>query len=477
MTEHKLLFALRERAEIHAGNSRHPRVIKSSKPHSQAVIELPSLYGPDPRSICYQVLQIVASPAYYSQLRSELSPHTLSHNARSVKAAVQNSINQIESGEMSRDIFAVAASRPPSMVHHGLGSDSIGSAQNGSPSNLIPEYPEVQRLMDAMDAEREIDRGRKEIEMDTPENRQKAAEAKIAERERKRINFHFGRAMSKHVREGWKQIVDDLEDEEIRVYSTDYKQRRFWGIKPAGIGMFDFWEQNDPEISRFDDNIAMTWANPLVPPPITASDEVVPIIWVGQGLNPDVTAPELPIAEVSLPTKAAARSRKRQKTPEVNPKHRVRKSATEPQKVNKNTRKSLAEKVGAGDARLQDQVGEVPLAAHTNGRPIRNKKAVIVSDVEQNPVTEHGGSAPTKRPRGRPATKTKSAANDSKRPRGRPPAKEKQAEKSPKQKKTPTVKGNARVTKSQKAKPRPSAPSTHKMRTRGEGPAELLRLP
>lgn len=378
---------------------------------------------------------------------------------------------------MSRDIFANTVIRPPSRVHHGLGVDSVGSAQNGSPSNLIPEYPEVQRLMDAMDAEREMETRRKEIEMDTPENHQKAAEAKMAERERKRIDFHFGRAMSKHVREGWKQIGGDLKDEEIRVYTTDYKQRRFWGIKPAGMVMYEFWEQNDPEISRYDDNIAITWANPLIPPPITASNEDMPVIWAGPGLNPDVTAPELPTPEAPPPTKAAAKSKKRQRTPDVNPTHRVRKSATESPKVKKNTRKSLADKVSAGDSRLEDQVREVPMAAPANGRPTRNKAAVIATDAEQKSATEDGGSVPTKRPRGRPATKTKPVANDSKRPRGRPPAKGKQVEKQSKQKKAPTVKGNARVTKSQKAKPRPSAPSTHKMRTRREGPAELLRLP
>ena len=396
---------------------------------------------------------------------------------------------------MSGDIFTDPALAPSRQVHYGFAEGSLSGAQYGGSTTLVPRDAEMQRLVDAMNAEREAERVRFQTEMDTPENRQKAAEAKVAERERKRIDFHFGRAMSKHIREGWKQIGGDLKDQEIRVYTTDYKQRRFWGIKPAGMVMYDFWEQNDPEISRYDDNIAITWANPLIPPPITASNEDMPVIWAGPGLNPDVTAPELPTAEVPPPTKPAAKSKKRQRTPEVIPTHRVRKSATKSPKVDQNTRKSLADKISTGDSRLEDQVREVPVAGYANGRSTRNKTAVIASDAEQKSATEERGSAPTTRPQGRPATKTKSAANDSKRPRGRPatktksaaieskrprgrpPAKGKQAEKPPKQQKTPTVKGNARVTKLQKAKPRPSAPSTHKMRTRGEGPAELLRLP
>ena len=591
---------------------------------------------------------------------------------------------------MSGDLFTDPALAPSRRINYGFAGSSLGGAQYGGSITLVPRDPEMQRLVDAMNAEEDAERVRKEIEMDTPENCQKAAEAELAERERKRINFHFCRAMSTHITEGWKQIMDDRKDEEIRVYTTDYSQLRFWGIKPAGVGMYDFWEQNDPEISRYDDNIAMTWANPLVPPPITAYDENIPVIWAGQGSNPDVVAPELPAAEVPPPAKAAAKPRRRQKpaevhsthrvrksttespkgnkntrksladkmpetmsreslvewadgttkkvtfsnygdfsdtapanptmqriaaeikaqkeaemntpenrrkaaeaesaeraqkkhnfhygralptqvmegweliggnrtneeirvytrtydwkhrfwgikpigmtmddfwerhdpevarhhdaqqecpldpekplgpligepiedlpppigsaakprrrqkTPEVNTSHRVRKSTTESPKVNKKNRNSFADEVGVESSGLKDQVRGAPVAIHANGRPTRNKTNVIAPDAEPKSVTEDGGSAPPKRSRGRPVTKTKSAANDSKRPRGRPPTKGKQAGKPPKQKKTPTVKGNARVTKSKQIKPRPSAPSTHKMRSRGEGPAELLRLP
>lgn len=377
---------------------------------------------------------------------------------------------------MSEDIFTDTALAPSHRVHYGFAGVSSSGAPDGGSTTLVPRDPEMQRLVDAMNAERDAERVRKEVEMDTPKNRQEAAEARAAEREHKKVNFQYGRTMSSHIREGWKQIMEDRKDEEIRVYTTDYKQRRFWGIKPAGVGMYDFWEQNDPEVTRYDDNIAMTWANPLVPPPITALDKNIPVIWAGQGLNPDSTLPAPPTAPSSPPNKIVAKPRKRQRAPEVNPTHRVRKSSTESAKATNNAPRVSTDKVGSRNSGLEDQLREVPVAGHANGRPARSNAAVKVSEAEQKSATEDGGSASTKRPRGRPATKTKSAANDSKRPRGRPPAKGKRAEKAPKQQKTPTVKGNARVTKSQKAKPRPSAPSTHKMRTRREGPAESLSL-
>lgn len=412
---------------------------------------------------------------------------------------------------MSRDIFtenfAGSSRGPPIRTHHGLDVGSISKAQNGgSPNlipwepNLIPRDPEVERLMDAMDAERDAERVRKERELDTPENRQKALEAKVVERERKKINFHFCRAMPMYLDEGWKHLRDELADEEIRVYTTDYERRRFWGIKPIGMGMFEFWEQNDPEVDRYEDNIAVTWADPLIPPPVTASDEINPVIWAGQGLNPDVTPPELHVAEVPPPAKAATKSRRRQKTPDVNPTHRVRKPTTKSPKANKNNQKSLANKMDAGHSGLEEQVRDMTETTHAGERTTRNKAAPQRSNTQQKSTTEDEYSATSKRPRGRPAVKAKPVANNEtsapkrprgrpaastrpitkdqdelplKRPRGRPPVKGKP----PKQTKTPAVKGNARVTKSSQAeRHRPAAPSTHKMRTRGEGPAELLEL-
>ena len=178
-------------------------------------------------------------------------------------------------------------------------------SEYGSSSNAVPMNPTMQRIAAQQRAQREA-------EMNTPENRQKAAEAEVAERARKKHDFHFIRALPQHVKEGWKHIQGDFADEEIRVYTTDYERRRFWGIKPAGIGMLEFWELNDPEIARYDDNIAVTWADPLVPPPVTEFDEDIPVIWAGRGVNPDSTPPEPLVPEAPPPTKAA-KSRKRQK--------------------------------------------------------------------------------------------------------------------------------------------------------------------
>ncbi|KAF6226100.1 hypothetical protein HO133_008965 [Letharia lupina] len=405
---------------------------------------------------------------------------------------------------MSRDIFTDFVGSPPSRVSYGFVEGFPSRAQNEGSTRLVPRDPDMQRLVDAMNAERDAERARKEVEMNTPENRQKAAEAEMAERERKRINFHFGRAMPMFINEGWKHIGGDLADEEIRVYTTDYERRRFWGIKPAGMWMYDFWEQNDPEVSRYDDFIAITWANPLIPPPVTTYDENNSDVWAGPGPNPELTPPEPPVAKALPPAEAATKPRRRQQTPDVNPSRRVKKSTTVPPKVNKSTRKSLADKVHARQPGFGDQVREVGVTARASGRPTRNEAAVTASGAQQetaredrhsahsrrprgrpaakaNPAAKDETSLASKRPRGRPAANTKPATKDedelpSKRPRGRPPAKAKPAKKSPEQKKTPAVKGNARVTKASQRERRPSARSTHKMRTRGEGPAELLQL-
>ena len=377
---------------------------------------------------------------------------------------------------MSRDIFTDAAVGSPSNGHYDFAGGSLSRGQNGDSTNRVPRDPETQRLVDKINAERDIERARKEVEMNTPENRQKAFEAEMAERERKKIDFHFKRAIPRFLREGWKHIREDFMDEEIRVYTIDNERRRFWGIKRAGMGMYDFWEVNDPEVGRYDDMIAITWANPLVPPPVTSFDENNPVIWAGQGLNPDLTTPEPAVAQVPPPKKAATNPRKRQRTPDVNSNPSVRNSTTKPSKVDKITRKSLAHNLDAGDSGLEDQVREVPMATHAKVRSTRNKTAFIASNAQQKSSTEDEGPPPSKRPRGRPAASKKSAANDSKRSRGRPTAKEKLAEKSQKQKKTPAVKGSVRITKPSKKERRP-APSIHQMRTRGKGPAEFLKLP
>lgn len=349
---------------------------------------------------------------------------------------------------------------------------SIARSKNEASSTLVPMPPMMQRLVDRRNAEKEVERARKEAEMNTPENRQKAAEAEDAERKRKKFNFHYERGFPRFIAEGWKQLSGDFLDEEIRVYTVGDDGRKFWGIKPAGTAMDDFWEHNDPEVSRYHDRTAETWVNALIRPPATYLQD----IWAGKGLNPDVAPTEPPIPKLTPPTKATVKARKNQKLPTVNPTHRVTKSTTNLPKVNQRTRKSLASKVDAGHSGLADQTREVVAGARVDttpkrarGRPATKAKSDVQDEIPSTP----------KRPRGRPPAKNKPAVNrkDVKRPRGRPPAKEKLIETTPKQnKKTPAVKGNARVTKSSQKRARPSAPSTHKMRTRGEGPAEFLQL-
>ena len=372
---------------------------------------------------------------------------------------------------MSGDIFMIPNPNRPNSARPDPFAGSIARSKNELSSTLVPMPPVMQRLVDKRNVEKDVERARKEAEMDTPENRQKAAEAESAERKRKKFNFHHERGFPRFIAEGWKQISGDFLDEEIRVYTVGDDGRKFWGIKPAGMAMDEFWEHNDPEVSRYHDRTAETWVNTLIRPPATYLRD----IWAGKGLNPDAAPTEPPIPKPTPPTKATANPARTQKSPTVNRTHRVTKSTMNPPKVNQKTRKSLASKIDAGHSGLADQTREVTAGARVDrtpkrarGRPATKAK----SDVEDTIL-----STP-KRPRGRPPAKSKPAVNknDVKRPRGRPPTKEKPSETPVKQKKTPAVKGNARVAKSSQKRTRPSAPSTHKMRTRGEGPAELLQL-
>ena len=394
---------------------------------------------------------------------------------------------------MSQDIFTEISGRPSARTHFGFTGGSDRGAQNEGSVTFGPRDPGMQSIVDRMNAEKDIQTARKEAEMDTPENRQKAAESETAEKERKRIDFHFSRAMPTFLKEGWKHLREELTDDEVRVYTTDYERRRFWGIKPAGMGMYEFWEQNDPEVGRYDDNIAITWANPLIPPIVTEHDQNNPDIWAGLGVNPDSVPPEPPKANPPPPTKAA-KSRRRQESPDTDPTHKIRKPKAPPPNNNKrSTRKPLAGKTDAGHPRLEAQMPEEQEVAPASKRPSRKKTILTPPDPRPEPATEDEVSAPPKRTRGRPASKANPAPkNDTslppKRPRGRP-AKAKPATKAkdaslpkrprgrpPGKGKATAVQGNARVTKSSQSERRAVAPSKHKMRTRGKGSAELLQL-
>ena len=327
------------------------------------------------------------------------------------------------------------------------------------PQNTVPLSPEMARSIEAMNAHIEARRLQMEAEMNTPEGRKKAAEMKLADIERKKSNW-FSRAF--HDRgNGWKPIWGTAEDEEMRIYTLlDSDEHRFWGVKPIGMTIYDFWEKYDPEVKRYEDRQQETPVNPDAP--------AGPLIG---------EPPRSPI-----PKRAAAKPVDRPKTPELKSNQRVRKSKTQPRKSNRNTRKSLARMLDAGHPELERQSREVPTKPHVGGKLIRTKLVDKASSSQQKEAKKDEGSVNFQHPRGAPNTKTKAIGKDdtvpSKRPRGRPPMKRKSTERPPKQRKTPATKENAGVQKVQRAERlRPLAPSTHKMRTRGKGPAEPLRLP
>ena len=365
----------------------------------------------------------------------------------------------------------------------------------GDSSNQGPRAAEPGSIAAAANAGRVIERARKEAQVNTPQNHQKPTEAEETERARKRLDFHGLRAFPRFMKEGWKQLDLGSEDKELRVYTTGGGSRTFWGIKPVGMDMMEFWEQNDPEVRRYEDNIAVTWADPLVPPPVTY--EEYPVLWAGRGVNPDLTPAEPPIAEAPPPTKAA-RPRRQKKIPEVNPTHRVKKSkAPSPKSSKKGTRKSLADKTDAGHSRPEAQIPEEQSTAPATDEPSQSEPAATTPAPEHDPTTRAAGPAPLKRPRGRPAnkanpaTKLNDASTPSKRTRGRPakaqpaakgkdaslPKRPRPRGRPPGKGKATAVQGNARVTKPPQKENRALAPSTHGMRTRGKGTAELLQLP
>ena len=325
--------------------------------------------------------------------------------------------------------------------------------------NTVPCSPEMARSLEAMNAHIEAQRLQMEAEMDTPEGRKKAAEMKLAEIERKKSNW-FSRVI--HDRgNGWKPIWGTAEDQELRIYTLiDSGEHRFWGVKPIGMTIHDFWENYDPEVKRYEDRQQETPVNPDAP------------------AGPLIGEPP----RRSIPKRATAKPVKRSKTPELKSNKGVRKPKTPPRKPQQNTRKSLARMSDAGHPELERQSREVPTKPHIVGRSTRTKIADTASSSQQKEAKKDESSVNFQQPRGNPNTKTKAVGKGdtvpSKRPRGRPPMERRSTERPPKQSKTPATKENAGVQKVRRAERlRPLAPSTHKMRTRAKGPAEPLRLP
>ena len=306
--------------------------------------------------------------------------------------------------------------------------DSAPSTFGGSANpnvTITPWSPETARFEESTGSHKhwEAHRIRTEAEMNTPEGRKKASEMKRAEIREKEMNWAFRVVLDR--KNGWKPIWGSAKDEELRIYTLlDTGEHRFWGIKPIGMTIHQFWHKYDPEVKRYHDRTQETPVNPDAP--------------VGRLIG------EPP---KSLTTKeTTAKPVKRQKTPDSNSTHRVRKSTA-------------------------------PSRTPGMNRP---KRANTVSASQQKQATEYEGSA--KYPGERPASKAKAATKDvtmpPKHPRGRLPVEKKPTGRLPKQKKMPAVKGNAGVQKPRKAdRPRPLVLSIHKMRTRQDGPAQFLRLP
>ena len=387
-----------------------------------------------------------------------------------------------------------------------------------------------------MIAARDAQRLKEEAERNTPEGRKKAAkeaEAEIAEKRQ-----HWGRRAAALPYDGFKGILDSAEDKELQVYTRTYHhEHKFWGIKPVGMSIWDFWDIHDPEVKRYDDANQET---PATPEPSTLAP-------------PPINSPRKP--------RPTAKIRRQQKPSNVNPNNRVKKLTT-PSKDNNKTRRSLASKVGSGNPGLNSQVRIIDRALRTHDRPnpevkryddanqetpatpepatgtppmnarVQRNKSKAKSRGRQkssNTNSTHRVKKSTKpkpnketrksladksdaensgledqmrvvkggvRARGRP-TRNKTAVAvtpaeektvkpktsvqrdvppKTKRPRGRPPVNAKTTERRSDQKSTPADQGKARITISSRKDTRPPAPSTHAMRTRRAGPAENLQL-
>ena len=305
------------------------------------------------------------------------------------------------------------------------------------PKNTTPWSPEMAKSMAATIAHIDAQKLKEEAERNTPEGRKKAAEAAEAEIIRKRHGWET-RAWALPL-DGFKGIPDSAEDQELEIYTRTYDlEHKFWGIKPVGMTIWDFWNIYDPEVTRYHDANQET---PATPEPVT-------------------TTPPLNVRPQR--NKSKAKSRRRKNLSNTGSTHRVKKSTVP--KVNKDTRKSLADKIDAENSGLEDQMRVVKGEVRVRGRPTRNKTAVAALPAEEKtvkpkPSVRHDVSPQTKRPR------------------GRPPVNAKMTETHSNQKNTPVVQGKARITKSSRKDPRPLAPSTHAMRTRRAGPAESIQLP
>lgn len=270
---------------------------------------------------------------------------------------------------------------------------------------------------------------------------------------------------------------------DIRVYTRlKSKKYKYWGVRDNDMTMEEFWIRNDPENTREEDNIQNARIDP-VPAQIGS------------------------LSNSPSPRSSAAPSpRRSRKTPDVISKHRVRKSENVTPPVNTSTRNSL----GTGtklDARLpglNEQTRTITNSTPDGRRSVAHPAAVEGLYREAKDLGKRGEATkttltqPPNKPavRGRPrkvqpddfgsigpkaADQRMSKPNDPrlssppKRKRGRPAKAKSSTESSGKQKR-PAAENKAKITKPMQKKERSSAPSSHKMRTRGRGPAEHLQI-
>ena len=252
---------------------------------------------------------------------------------------------------------------------------------------------------------------------------------------------------------------------DVRVYTKlkngEYK---YWGIRDDDMDIEDFWAKFDPGNTRDQDD---NEDNPLE-------------LWSAE--NESASNNSTPRIN------AAAGLERRQKTPQINPQHRVRKSPSVTPQINKRTRKSLAAKVGAGIAGLDKQVPDVPESTSKGRRSVAHLATVEKSDAHATGPRRSGAAKnlPVQaqgkpRGRGRPRKVQPSilepicpntdltSSTPAKRKRGRP-AKTKFQSKSSTKQDRPAAESNAKITKSKQRKQRSQAPSIHAMRTRAKGP-------
>ena len=259
---------------------------------------------------------------------------------------------------------------------------------------------------------------------------------------------------------------------DVRVYtklkSGEYK---YWGIRDDDMEIEDFWAKFDPENTRYQDD---NEDNPL---DLGSARHDSP----SNNSTPGISAP--------------SRSSTRQKTPKINPQHRVQKSPSVTPQINKRTRRSLATKVGAGVAGLGGQVPGFPESTSKGRRSVAHLSTAEELDAHSTrprrsdtsakdpPVQAPGKSRGRGRPRklqptilepSRPNTDFLSST-PAKRKRGRP-AKTKVQSKSSAKQDRPAAESSAKITKPKQRKQRFQAPSIHAMRTRAKGPVSSSNM-